>query len=216
MNRTLRLLPFSCVMATLVTLSACSTFTDRRGFNRALNDRNVQLTAQRTLDNDPALSGKVRIGTAVYDGVLLLIGEAPSEDLRARAEADVTGFEGVRRVDNEIDVMPIPPFSQRAADAALTARVKAALLNITSLPGFDPGRVNISTAHGNVYLMGTARSDHELQRAAEIASIVPGVQRVVSFMQVRAPPQPYYAQAPASPEFRAAPVEERGAPLSSR
>ncbi|MGH8164000.1 MAG: hypothetical protein ACREP1_06670, partial [Rhodanobacteraceae bacterium] len=55
----------------LAALSACSTFTDRRGFNRAINDRNVQLTAQHMLDNDTALAGKVRIGTAVYDGVLL-------------------------------------------------------------------------------------------------------------------------------------------------
>lgn len=169
---------FPLLLAALAALSACSTFTDRRGFNRALNDRNVQITAQRTLDNDAALSGKVHIGTAVYDGVLLLIGEAPSEELKQRAETDVTGFEDVRRVDNEIDVRPIPPFSQRAGDAALTARVKASLLNITSLPGFDPGRVNVSTAHGNVYLMGLV-SHREADAVTDIVRHVAGVQRVV-------------------------------------
>jgi osmotically-inducible protein OsmY len=162
----------------ILALAACSTFHDRRGFNRVLNDRNVQLTAQRALDNDAELSGKVRIGTAVYDGVLLLIGEASSEELKQRAEADVTGFEGVRRVDNEIDVMPIPPFSQRAGDTALTARVKAALLNITSLPGFDPGRVNVSTAHGNVYLMGLL-SHREADAVSDVVRHVAGVQKVV-------------------------------------
>ena len=173
-----RLFLFSLPLVALVALSACSTFTDRRGFNRVLNDRNVQITAQRTLDDDPALAGKVRIGTAVYDGVLLLIGETPSEDLKARAEADVTGFEGVRRVDNEVDVMPIPPFSQRAGDAALTARVKASLLNITSLPGFDPGRVNVSTAHGNVYLMGLL-SHQEADAVTDIVRHVSGARKVV-------------------------------------
>jgi osmotically-inducible protein OsmY len=84
----------------------------------------------------------------------------------------------VRRVDNEIDVMPIPPFSQRAADAALTARVKASLLNITSLPGFDPGRVNVSTAHGNVYLMGLL-SHREAGAVTDIVRHVAGVQKVV-------------------------------------
>ncbi|HET6914205.1 MAG TPA: BON domain-containing protein [Rhodanobacteraceae bacterium] len=178
MNRTFRLLSLSCLIAVLAALTACSTFTDRRGFNRVLNDRNVQITAQRTLDDDPALAGKVRIGTAVYDGVLLMIGEVPTEELKQRAEADVTGFEGVRRVDNEIDVMPIPPFSQRAADAALTARVKAALLDITSLPGFDPGRVNVSTAHGNVYLMGLV-SHQEADAVTDVVRHVAGVQKVV-------------------------------------
>jgi len=181
MRPAIRLLSFSCLIAVLA-LGACSTFTDRRGFNRVLNDRNVQLTAQRALDNDPALAGRVRIGTAVYDGVLLLIGEAPSENLRARAESDVTGFEGVRRVDNEIDVMPIPPFSQRAADTALTARAKAALLNITSLPGFDPGRVNLSTAHGNVYLMGLL-SHQEADAVTDVVRHVAGVQKVVRVLE---------------------------------
>ena len=166
------------LLLALLTLAACSTFTDRRGFNRVLNDRNVQITAQRALDGDAALKGKVRIGTAVYDGVLLLIGEVPAEDLKQRAEADVTGFEGVRRIDNEIDVMPIPPFSQRAGDAGLTARVKASLLNITSLPGFDPGRVNVSTAHGNVYLMGLV-SHREADAVTDIVRHVAGVQKVV-------------------------------------
>lgn len=173
----MRKLAMPLLLATLA-IAACSTFTDRRGFNRAVNDRNVQFSAQRALDNDPALSGKVRIGTAVYDGVLLLIGEAPTEELKQRAEADVTGFEGVRRVDNEIDVMPIPAFSQRAGDAGLTARVKASLLNITSLSGFDPGRVNVSTMHGNVYLMGLV-SHREADAVTDIVRHVAGVQKVV-------------------------------------
>ncbi|HWG10352.1 MAG TPA: BON domain-containing protein [Rhodanobacteraceae bacterium] len=168
---------FPLLLATLAA-TACSTFTDRRGFNRAMNDRNVQLTAQRTLDGDKMLADKVHIGTAVYDGVLLLIGEAPSEELKQRAEADVTGFEGVRRVDNEIDVMPIPSLADRAGDAALTARVKASLLDITSLPGFDPGRVKISTAHDNVYLMGLV-SHREADAVTDIVRHVAGVQKVV-------------------------------------
>lgn len=168
---------FPLLLATLAA-TACSTFTDRRGFNRAVIDRNVQLTAQRTLDGDKMLADKVHIGTAVYDGVLLLIGEAPMEELRQRAEADVTGFEGVRRIDNEIDVMPVPPFSQRAGDAGLTARVKASLLDITSLPGFDPGRVNVSTMHGNVYLMGLV-SHSEADAVTDIVRHVAGVQKVV-------------------------------------
>ena len=67
--------------------------------------------------------------------------------------------------------------------------------------------VNIETFHGNVYLMGTARTEHELQRAAEIASTTPGVRRVVSFMRVIAPHQQAFAGSPLStapprPEYR--------------
>ena len=170
------------LLSLVVLLSACSTFTDRRGLNRRLIDRNVQLTAQRALDDDPQLQGKAHLGTAVYDGVLLMIGEAPTQELKDRAEADVTGYQDVRRVENLIDVRAVPSLSERAADVALTARVKAALLNITSLPGFDPGRVGISTAHGNVYLMGLV-SHREADAVTEVARNVGGVERVVKVFE---------------------------------
>ncbi|MEO6968847.1 MAG: BON domain-containing protein [Rhodanobacteraceae bacterium] len=166
----------------LAALAACSTFSDRRGFNRAVNDRRVQITAQHALDNDTALSGKVRIDTSVYDGVLLLIGEAPTQELKDRAQADVTGYEGVRRIENQIDVMPIPPFAERAADPSLTARAKIALLNLTSLPGFDPGRVKISSAHGNVYLLGLV-SHREADAVVDVVRHVAGVQQVVKVFE---------------------------------
>ncbi len=162
----------------LATLAACSTFTPRRGFNRVLNDRNVQLTAQRALDDDPQLDGRAHIGTAVYNGVLLLIGEAGSEEVKQRAEVDVTGYEGVRKVVNLIDVMPLQSAGRTALDAALTARVKASLLDITSLPGFDPGRVKVSTAHGNVYLMGLL-THREADAVIDVVRHVAGVNRVV-------------------------------------
>lgn len=160
-----------------VAMAACSVFTPRRGFNRVLNDRNVQITAQRALDNDPQVKGYAHIGTSVYNGVLLLIGEATSDEVKQRAGADVTGYEGVRRVVNLIDVMPLQSAARTALDASLTARCKAALLH-TGIPGFDPGRVSISTAHSNVYLMGLL-SHQEANAVIETIRNVAGVAKVV-------------------------------------
>ena len=168
-------LAFVCLM------SACSAFTPRRGFNRLLNDRNVQMTAQRALDKDHELGGRAHIGTNVYNGVLLLIGEASTEQVKQRAEADVTGYEGVRRVVNLVDVMPLQSVGRSALDASLTARVKTALLHV-DLPGFDPGRVKISTAHGNVYLMGLV-SHLEADAAVDVARNVAGVNKVVQVFE---------------------------------
>ncbi len=165
----------------VAALAACSTFTPRRGFNRVINDRNVQITAQRALDNDTELSGRAHIGTSVYNGVLLLIGEASTEEVKQRAEADVTGYEGVQRVVNLIDVMPLQSVGRSALDASLTARVKTALLGV-NLPGFDPGRVTISTAHGNVYLMGLV-SHQEADAAVDVARKVAGVNKVVQVFE---------------------------------
>ncbi|HKZ09136.1 MAG TPA: BON domain-containing protein [Rhodanobacteraceae bacterium] len=169
------------LLSLCLALAACSIFTPRRGFNRVLNDRNVQITAQRALDNDPQLGGRAHIGTSVYNGVLLMIGEASTEEVKQRAEADVTGYQGVQRVVNLIDVMPLQSVGRSALDASLTARVKTSLLHI-DLPGFDPGRVKVSSAHGNVYLMGLV-SHQEADAVVNIVRTVGGVDKVVQVFE---------------------------------
>ena len=168
-------------LALCCVLSACSLFTPRRGFNRVINDRNVQITAQRALDDDSELGGRAHIGTAVYNGVLLLIGEVSTEEVRQRAGADVAGYDGVQRVVNLIDVMPLQSVGRSLRDASLTASVKTALLHV-DLPGFDPGRVKVSTAHGDVYLMGLV-SHKEADAVVNVARNVAGVNKVVQVFE---------------------------------
>lgn len=139
------------------------------------------------------------VDVEVANGNLLLSGAAPTPEHRQAAETIARSVGTVHNVYNEIFVGPRSGFVRSAQDELITAQIRARL---TASPAVRAINVNIETFHGNVYLMGTARSDTELRRAAEIASIVPGVRRVVSFMQVRTPPQPYYAQAPAGPEYR--------------
>jgi osmotically-inducible protein OsmY len=141
---------------------------------------------------------------------LLLSGTVPTEQHRQAAETIARGVPLLRNVYNEIFVGQPSTMMRSAQDEMITGQVRARL---TASPTVRAVNVNIETFHGNVYLMGTARSEHELQRAAEIASVVPGVQRVVSFMQVRPAPVPYYAQstaaaAPPTPEYRGVPVEQ--------
>ncbi|MGH8112164.1 MAG: BON domain-containing protein [Rhodanobacteraceae bacterium] len=163
-------------------LAACSVFAPQRGFNRAMVDRNVQLTAQHALNDDPELKGRAHIAANVYNGVLLLIGEASTEAVKQRAQADVTGYDGVQRVVNLIDVMPLPSVADTMRDAALTAQVKAALLRV-DLPGFDaPGRVTVSSSHGKVYLMGIV-SHQEADAVVAVARKVTGVQQVVQVFE---------------------------------
>ncbi|HEX6834622.1 MAG TPA: BON domain-containing protein, partial [Rudaea sp.] len=63
-----------------------------------------------------------------------------------------------------------------------TARVKTALLNITSLSGFDPTRVNVTTSHDIVYLMGLVTHE-EADAVVDIARNVDGVDKVVKVFE---------------------------------
>ncbi|HYD72680.1 MAG TPA: BON domain-containing protein [Candidatus Binatia bacterium] len=152
------------------------------------------------------------VDVEVANGNLLLSGAAPTAEHRQAAETIARSVGTVHNVYNEIFVGPRSGFVRSAQDELITAQIRTRL---TASPSVRAININIETFHGNVYLMGTARSDHELQRSAEIASIVPGVRRVVSFVQVRTPPQPYYAQATASPEFRSGPPVRDQSPASN-
>jgi len=150
-------------------------------------------------------AGFAQVDVEVANGSLLLSGAAPSEEHKQAAEMIARNVRSIEAVYNEIFVAPPSGFVRNAADEFITAQIRARL---TASPNVRAVNINIETFEGNVYLMGTARTEQELQRAAEIASVVSGVRRVVSFMQVRTPNNPTYAAAtPPAPEFRGAPMD---------
>jgi osmotically-inducible protein OsmY len=160
------------------------TAHDRRPVKTVVSDRNIQLTAFDAINRHKELvrdDNSVKI--VVYRGVMLLAGQVRSESLRRLAESSVAGIDGFERVVNEIEVTGDPQgFWRRRQDNALTARVKAALLDITSLPGFDPTRVNVTASHRVVYLMGIV-SREEADAVTDIARDVAGVDKVVKLFE---------------------------------
>lgn len=151
---------------------------DRRGIGTWADDKRIYLGAYDALNKDKELALKNHVIIVVYNGVMLLVGEVRTPELKRRAERLVSGFEGTRRIVNELEIREPEGFWSRRADNTMTLRVKAALLDLTSLPGFDPTRVNVTTAHRVVYLMG--RVSHEEDTAVTgVAREVNGVDRVV-------------------------------------
>jgi osmotically-inducible protein OsmY len=179
-----------------------------RTIGEGIDDANASNQAKmRLLAADRAAFQEVDVEVA--NGNLLLSGAVPTAEHRQAAETIARTVGSIDNVFNELFVGPRSSLVRSAQDELITAQIRTRL---TASPSVRAINVNIETFHGNVYLMGSARTDHELQRAAEIASVVGGVRRVVSFMQVRAAPLPYYAQAsgPPRPDYRGAPVSTGG------
>jgi osmotically-inducible protein OsmY len=155
---------------------------DRRGVGTYVDDKRIYLGAYDSINNDKEIALKNNVTIVVYNGVMLLVGETRTPELRQRAERLVSGFDGTRRLVNEIEVREPEGFWSRRRDNTTTLRVKTALLDLTSLPGFDPTRVNVTTAHRVVYLMG--KVSHEEDKAVVgIARDVSGVERVVKVFE---------------------------------
>jgi osmotically-inducible protein OsmY len=161
---------------------------DRRDTSTVIADRRIAFSAEDAINRDrDFVANDNYVKTVVYNGTLLLCGEVRTAELRARAEAKVARLEGVTRVVNEISVVDEPQgFWRRRQDNAMTARVKTALLDITSMPGFDPTRINVTTVHGVVYLMGLV-SHEEADAAVEVARNISGIDKVVKVFEYNEP-----------------------------
>ncbi len=155
---------------------------DRRTTGNYLDDKRIYLAARNEINKDKELALRSRVVIVVYNGVMLLAGEVRSEALKQHAEDLVTGFEGTRRIVNELAVQEPEGFWSRRRDNTITGHVKAALLDITSIQGFDPTRVNVTTAHRVVYLMGMLTTV-EADAVVGVARNVPGVERVVKILE---------------------------------
>jgi hypothetical protein len=87
-------------------------------------------------------------------------------------------------------------------DSWITEQVRLRLVADNDIKGTN---FNIQVHNGVVYLLGTARSEEELRKAAEHASLVNGVQKVVSYVKMRErgspPPDISVAAAPPSDQL---------------
>ena len=160
---------------------------DRRPATTILEDHNIAATIYNKFKRYPELSISTRANITVtsYNKVVLLTGQISTPEARQQA-AEIARYVGqVKVVHNELTVAPPSSLESRAADAALTTQVKAALLQITrtpDLPDFDPTRVKVLTEQGIVYLFGLLQPQ-EAQAAAETVRQVARVQQVVTLFE---------------------------------
>ena len=171
-----------CIAVFAVAGAGAGAAHDRRGVRTVFDDKNLQLSALDVYNKDKELALQNDVSIVVYNGVMLLVGEVRTAELKARAERLVSGFSATRKLVNEIEVREPEGFWSRRRDNTITVHAKTAMLDIVDQTGFDPTRINITTTHRVVYLMGIVSRD-EAERIVEIARNVAGVERVVKVFE---------------------------------
>jgi osmotically-inducible protein OsmY len=156
-----------------------------RGVPGTVNDFTIKTNIQNAwLKADPNLPAGLDL--TVYEGRVLLTGTAANPERKAEAAQIAQTIPGVRAVYNEVEVGPGEGMWQSTKDAWITSEIKSKLVfsNVRSV------NYDIETNNRSVYLIGSARSQAELDHATDLARTVAGVKRVVSYVEVRpgAPP----------------------------
>lgn len=161
--------------------TAANIAHDRRTAGSFIEDQNIELKASSNLASDKELERQTHINVISYNQVVLLTGQAPSAELRSRAESLVRTVPKVRRVHNEIQVASPNALTARSSDTWITSKVKVRLFRI-KMEDFDPTRVKVTTSNGTVYLMGLI-TRAEADAVVDVVRKVEGVQRVVKIFE---------------------------------
>jgi osmotically-inducible protein OsmY len=169
------------------------TANQERGVGGTASDFSIKTNIQSALaKSNPEMAAHVDV--AVYEGRALLTGTAPDPQIKAEASGLARGIPGVRAVYDEIQVAPSESVWNSTKDAWITSEVRSKLVfsNVRSV------NYHVETVDRSVYLIGSARSQAELDHANDLARNVPGVKRVVSYVEIR-PGEPPGAQTAESP-----------------
>ena len=173
-----------------LTLSACAPLlvggavggalmaSDRRTSGTQVEDQAIELKAvNRTRD---ILGERGHVNSTSYNRVVLITGEVPTEADRTAVEQTISRIENVTSTVNELAVAGNSSLTARSSDAIITGKVKATFVDAKDV---QANAFKVVTERGVVYLMGRV-TEREAKRAAELASGVGGVQKVVRVFEI--------------------------------
>jgi osmotically-inducible protein OsmY len=139
---------------------------DRRTLGTYIDDEGIELKTRLAIFNEKELNSQIHINVISINGVVLLVGQAPTAALK----------------HNEMSIAAPNSIMTRSSDSLITAKVKTNLFGIEGHEDLDPTRVKVVTENGIVYLMGMLYRS-EANAVSERARQVGGVQKVVRLFE---------------------------------
>jgi osmotically-inducible protein OsmY len=181
---------FSLLLTTLILglLTGCATVIDQTT-SEPISDNRGSRTAGQFIDDETAeiaiavnlkkASPELKvsnINVKVYNGVVLVAGQVPSEDARQIAEKVTTQHRGVVRVINQLEIAGKATIISEINDLTISTQVKALVLKDLGRDVYQ--RTLITTENSVVYVMGFV-SRTEATALENVVSSVRGVRRIV-------------------------------------
>ena len=161
--------------------SAGVAASQERGVKGAARDLRIRAEINRLwFEADTEMYADV--GLTIHDGRVLLTGDVPTADARAKAVRLAWQPDGVREIINEVRIAPDGDFADMARDKAIGAKLKSRLLMDGEVRSVN---FEIAVSRRVVYLLGIARSAAEHDRVIAQARNIGGVRDVVDHIEVK-------------------------------
>ena len=152
--------------------------TDRRTTGAQMADEVMEKRIHYEISQ--AIPNNLHLTVTSYNRRILLTGEVGSESDKLTAQRVAQNSLEVSSVVNELMVGPVSSMTQRMSDSTLAGKVRTQLITTS---GVSLNQMKVTVDRGIVYLMGLVTQE-EAQKAADIASRVPGTKSVVTAVEV--------------------------------
>ncbi|MCG9619155.1 BON domain-containing protein [Vibrio diabolicus] len=178
------------ILLTALSLSGCAGLfiagaattanivTDTRSTKQIWQDNNIEFEVA-AIGNKAPFKGEVRVVASSYNGTVVLMGQAPTQDLIHALERRAREVSGVKVIHNQIKQKEPLTVTQISNDSWITTKVKSALLTDSELNGV---KVKVITEDADVFLFGYVTPEQG-ERATEIARNISGVKQVIKGFQ---------------------------------
>ena len=174
-----------------LSLNGCSTLMSaggekpvsedygRRTFGTWWDDQMVESRGAVNIKRSHEKLKDAHINVTAFNGVVLITGQVPSEELRGLSADQLKNLRKVRKVHNELEIAGPTSMVARTNDSWLTTKVKTKLGISNEAEG---GRIKVITENGVVYLMGLL-TRNEADAVVQLAQSVYGVQKIVKVFE---------------------------------
>ncbi|MEE2820767.1 MAG: BON domain-containing protein [Pseudomonadota bacterium] len=165
--------------AAVIESTTTEPISDSRGSRTAgqfIDDETAEVTIAVNLKKASPELKLSNINVKVYNGVVLIAGQVPSEDARQIAEKVTSQHRGVVRVINQLEIAGKATIISEINDLTISTQVKALVLKDLGRKVYQ--RTLITTENSVVYVMGFV-SRTEAAALENVVSSVRGVKRIV-------------------------------------
>ncbi|MDN4502041.1 BON domain-containing protein [Alteromonadaceae bacterium BrNp21-10] len=161
-------------------MGVASSAHDRRTLGTQIDDKTLQSRISTSISEVAALKEHAHININVFNGIAILVGQTPNDDLKNQAQEAATKVAHIRKLHNQIRIgAPTQP-SVRTHDVWLASKVKANLIADKRIDGLH---IDVVVEDSEVFLMGLVK-EQEASTAVEIARNIDGVARVVKAFEL--------------------------------
>lgn len=151
-----------------------------RSHGMTVEDQNIESLVQKKLIQADARYRDANISIHSYNGIVLITGQVPSQELRDKVIEITSDTRHARHIHNQLNVSANLRSADKARDTWLTTKARMALhhykLNNESAP--DPSRISLVTENSEMYMMGVV-TRQEAELLTDVLKGTAGITRLV-------------------------------------